>query len=390
MNKTEHSHRRRGALGWIVLAALLLSCSDATPETAYAAEDSNETEGQTTTVTVLELEPQKRFTTGFTVNCTLKAYRDVVVYPKVTARLVAYPAEEGDEVEEGEPLAELDHRDIDAQVGSTKAQIAVALAELESAKASLDNAEVEYNRYKTLVDKGYATTQQLDAKETAYTQAKAQVRLARASVQRQRSVLKEQRVLLTEYTLNSPIDGTLLDDYDHTPGEMISPSTPVAHVGVIQRLKAVLNPEAAKARNVRKGMKASVTTDSVPGRTYRAEVIQVASQVDADTRTIEVKLLVDNRDGELKPGMFGRAKLIVTEARNALVVPQDACLESNGQCHVFVARDGVARRVEVVTGPSDGRHVVVEQGLSAGDLVILSDMETLQEGDRVSISERRS
>ncbi|HPI97828.1 MAG TPA: efflux RND transporter periplasmic adaptor subunit [Synergistales bacterium] len=338
-------------------------------------------------VEVLKVEPMETFQKGYNESSTLEAIEEVVLYPKVSARLEELKVNEGDKVIKGQVLAELDHRDVEAQIDSIRAQIAVAEARLASSRANYSNAKNEVERYRKLVQEGYATTQQLEAKETLFLQGEADVRLSSATLDQAKAELQKQQVLLSEYFIRSPIDATVIEDYSHTPGAMLSPSVPVLHLGRIDRLKAVIKAPEARATLFSTGMRATVCVESISNCTMEGVVSKISPQVDTRTRTVIVEVEVPNSGNRLKPGMFAEVFVIEQEVTNALVIPVSAVHTEEAGKFVFRVEDGQARKVPVETGLEMDLEVQVTEGVNEGDAIVISGGDTLKDGEKVSVVE---
>lgn len=317
---------------------------------------------------------------GFESTSTLEAPSDVTLVPKVAGRLEKLTVSIGQAVRKGQVVAVLDHRDQDAQVSAQAAQVDVNRANAAQARAELDNALRERDRYVRLLKEGYATKQELDNRETAYQSAKAAYDRSLASVTQAQAGLRSQSVSRTEYTLVSPIDGTVLDDYSLTPGTLLSASTPVIRIANVERIKAVLQVPETQAAGIRVGMKAILRGDSA-GEGAEGKVSLVSPYVDTTTRSVKVEVSVDNKalGHRLKPGMFARVFLVEKSAGNALVVPADSLVDG----YVFVVKDGHAVKTAVKTGLVLPDVVQVTSGLVQGDLVVVSGGSSLRDKDPV-------
>ncbi len=359
----------------LLTAALALSLA-VVPAAGFAQDQAK----PAARVEVLEVKTEPQVYKGFSENSTLEAIDQVTIYPRISGRLMKMLVKQGDQVKSGQPLAELDHREMDAQVAQAQAQIAVAQAQVAQAMAELENAQRERDRYKRLVKEGFSTQQQLDAKETAYRTTKAAVDLNMAQVRQYQANLKRLQVDLSEYTLKASIPGTIVNDYNRTPGEMITTQTALAQIADTTKLKAVIQATESHAKLIENGMAATVTIGelNVKGQVYR-----VRPFVDVSTRTTQVEVAMDN-PGDLKPGMFARVFIVEKELKNAIMIPAES-VQTDGQIHwVMVSKEGKAHRIEVKTGVvSDGRIEIVE-GLSPGDRLIVSGGRNLNDQDPVS------
>lgn len=315
---------------------------------------------------------------GFESNSTLEAPEDVTLTPKVAGRLMQVKVKTGQQVRKGQVLAVLDRRDQDAQVGALSAQVEVSRAGVAQARAELDSALRERDRYTRLLKEGYATKQELDSRETAYQSALAAYDRARASVSQAQANLQAQSVNRSEFTLVAPIDGVVLDDFSLTPGTLLSTATPVVRIANVNRVKAVLQVPEVQASAVAVGMKARITAESLAGEAVEGRVSVVRPYVDPSTRTVQVEVSVDNKalGYRLKPGMFARVFLVEKSAENALVVPGDSIVDGK----LFVVRDGKAVQASVRTGLILPEVVQVVSGVSSGDLVVVSGGSSLKNG----------
>jgi membrane fusion protein (multidrug efflux system) len=370
--------------GKITLAAVLLACA------AGGMAFSRRTRAvqappppSAARVEVMPAEIRPVLLQGFESNSTLEAPEDVTLVPKVAGRLLQVTVKVGQPVRKGQKIAVLDRRDQDAQVNALSAQVEVNRAGAEQAKAELESALRERDRYARLLKEGYATRQELDSRETAYQAALAAYNRARASVAQAQASLQAQSVNRSEFTLTAPIDGIVLDDFSLTPGTLLSASTPVARIANVDRIKAVLQVPEVQASGLAAGMKALITADSLGETPVEGKVSLVHPYVDPSTRTVKVEVSADNRalGYRLKPGMFARVFLVEKSAENALVVPFDSL--SDGK--VFVVRNGKAVQVPVKTGLVLPDVVQVTSGIASGDLVVVSGGGALKDGDPVQV-----
>lgn len=336
-------------------------------------------------VEVVELDRIPVLRKEYKESSTLEALKDVVLYSRVTGRLEKFLVDNGQSVGKGQIMAELDHRETDAQINSIKAQIAVSEAQYASAEATCRNALSERDRYKKLVEEGYATTQQLDDKETAYLQAAANVKLYGATIRQYKAELDKEHVGLSEYFVKSPIDGKVLEDYSHTPGEMITTSTPIVQIGDTNCLKAVIRAPESRAAYFSKGMRALLEVDSIEGNRFDGSVSLVAPSVDASTRTTRIEVEVDNSGGSLKPGMFAQVFIVEKESKNALVVPREAILTRDGKDYVLVVDVDKVEKREFKVGIETDKYIEILDGLAKGDKVVVSGGTLLEDGEKVAV-----
>ena len=331
-------------------------------------------------VTTPAAEPLLR--QGFSASATLEALEDVVLVPKVSGKLKELRVSPGDRVRRGQVLAVLDHRDQDAQVGALSAQTAVNRAGLDQARAELEQAQRERERYRKLLAEGYATKQELDTRVTALQTAQAAYNRAVATVRQSQASLQAQQVNRSEFVILAPMDGVVLKDYDLAPGALLGVSSPVAEVAQIDTLKAVIQVPENQLPRVREGMTGFLTGEGFPGREVTGTVRRIDPYVDPSTRTARVEVQVPNGGSEapLKPGMFAKVFLVEATAKDALTLPPTVIRDGG----VFVVEDGKARRRAVTVGLVLPDRVQILSGVASGDRVVVGGGDALTDGDRVS------
>lgn len=333
----------------------------------------------------VEVAVVKRLTSvsqGITTTSTLQPLEEVIVVPKVTARIDSIHVEKGDRVEAGEPLILLDSRSPAAEYNSIKAQVAVSKAEQAQAKVTLADAKRELDRYTRLRKSGYATQQEFDTRSTTYQAAVAAEAKAAAQVQMAQANLDAQRVTLSEYKLVAPIKGVVLDDYDLVTGTLLSTQSNAMRVGRVDRLKARVDIPERDMRRLKLDMDAQLTFESLPGETCYGTVTKIDPYINTSTRTVGAEITVNNSATgfKMRPGMFARVLLIEVSEENPLAIPAEALRAGN---MVMVVRDGRAELRQVKVGMKSGGLVTVSEGLALGDDVVVSGGNNVHDGDEV-------
>jgi RND family efflux transporter MFP subunit len=135
---------------------------------------------------------------------------------------------------------------------------------------------------------------------------------------------------------------------------------------------------------IRVGKNAHVEVDALPGRTFSGKVVRLAPALDATTRTLDAEVQLDNRSGELYPGMYGRGAIVVETHPQVPVVPVASVVLSNHEAFAFVV-DGAAvvHRRALTLGVDGGEWLEVKTGLRPGDEVVVSGAESLADGKTV-------
>jgi RND family efflux transporter MFP subunit len=301
----------------------------------------------------------------------------VEIVPEVSGQLQQLqlangtPVDVGVAVKEGEVIAVINH-DI------YLAQLAECQAALEAGKVALAEAEREKNRMVKLFQGGSATEQAKDKAVTAAELAAAQLKQAQAA-------LDMAKVNVDKATIEAPVTGVVSKKYVDE-GNMVGPSAPLVRIVQIDTLKVLGGvserylPKLVPGKTI-----VQIKTDAYPEDEFEGTVYRVGVAVDAVTRTGEVEIRVPNTDGKLKPGMFARMTIAVSQRENAVVVPDSSLIRTGEETYVFVVNNGKTHRCKVKLGLSQGQFQEVLEGVSAGDMVVTHGQTQLKDGQIVEV-----
>ncbi len=172
-------------------------------------------------------------------------------------------------------------------------------------------------------------------------------------------------------TLPAPASGTVIER-NVVEGQSVGPDTPLFTLADLSRVWVLADLYEIDVARLRVGSRAAFNTEGLPGKRFEGRVEFVSPTVSAETRTVQARIALDNRQGLLRPGMYGRVR---TEATGApgLVVPAEALVQAGEQDYVFLARAGgvfVPRRVQI--GGRTGERVQLLGGVAEGDTVVSS------------------
>jgi membrane fusion protein, heavy metal efflux system len=276
----------------------------------------------------------------------------------VSARVARVLAAPGDKVTEGQPLVELD-----------SPEVGRARAALLSAKARLDLAQKTAERRRGLVADRIVSEGELQVAESELAQADAEDRAARESL----AALSAGRGSGARFILVSPIAGTVIER-SALRGRLVGSEQPLFVVGELSELWLVVHAFERDALRVRVGATAKVTFPALPGQAASGVVTQVGGRVDPASRTVDVRIVIDNPSGVLRPGMSAVASLPIGNVSEQVVtVPVEALQrQPEGWC-VFVPKEqeGVFELRSVGRGRDLGGEVEVVFGLTAGERVVV-------------------
>jgi multidrug efflux pump subunit AcrA (membrane-fusion protein) len=330
----------------------------------------------------------------------VQRHKTIVAQLKATDLELALAEAEAELVRAREALKKL-------KAGLRKEEIDEKRAELQERKALVERSAKDLARMKAMHTKDIASLSQYDLAESTYLASKAQYEraeqslrvaelgsrqedIAAAEAEAQRLQARAQRLRddVQKTIIRSPVSGVITQRYAEV-GQWLPLGGKVADVIVVHPvLVRVPVPEKDMTR-LQIGDTATVILDALPERPFTGRVRHIIPQADLASRTFPVKIEVTNTaETTLKAGMFARVTLRLGTAQPTLFVPKDAVLRRGTEQIVFVVQEGKARLVTIKTGRAQaGTMEVVEGHLHAGDTVVVTGNETLQDQTSVAIRE---
>ena len=359
------------------------------------------------------------------------------IAPLVAGRVVATPVNIGDFVRQGQVICELDHRDAQLRLDQAKAQldqanaavrqsqsriglngqnqfdanlvpeVAAARAAYESAQAQARLAAADSRRYENLVATGDVSRSAFEKAHTAQETAEAASNAARqqyeaalnnarqnfgavqnsqASLEAVRAQLAQAEKALADTTIRAPFDG-YITDRPVAVGEYVALSNKIATLVRLGTMKLHLNTPEQQAARVRVGMTVTARVSAYPDREFTGRVAAVNPSVDPTSRVFILEARFENPKGELRPGMFSTARILLPGGEPAAFVPRSAVLrdKTTDSYQVFAIENNTARLRVVVTGEPDGGQVRITNGLTGNETVATSNLAALYDGAPVQV-----
>ncbi len=297
----------------------------------------------------------------------LKSRHSATINPQVEGQITKIFVKSGDRVTAGTPLLQIDPLKQQATVSS---QEAARVAQ----EASLRYAQVQLEREKKLFEAGVVPKQELDNAQSTYDAAAAQLKSLEEQV-------NQQQVELHYYKVAAPMDG-IVGDIPVRPGDRVQVTTLLTTVDEPGALEAYIYVPADRAKDLRLGVPVHLL-DTAGNALAETRITFVSSQVDTDTQTVLAKAAVENAQGRLRVAQQVRAQ-VVWGSHEGTVIPILAVTRINGEFFAFLAvNDGkgaVARQKLLKIGDTVGNDYAVWSGIKAGDHIITSGLQFLQDG----------
>jgi len=313
---------------------------------------------------------------------TVQSRVPVTVSAKITGVLEKLYADQGELVQKGQLLAELDAvelraREMAAQAAKNRAQrdLARAQADTTKAQANLGLAQSNYQRDLEVFKPGYiskaafdTTKAQLKVAESEVAATKATVTALEASVKQAESEAHAAAALHNYTRILAPMDG-LITVRKAEIGNIIAPGTPIFQLVNLDQIWVAAWIDETQVAQLREGQQATINLRS--GRVAQGEVVRLNKEADTVTRELEVDVKFAQLPEPLVIGEEGEVD-IATGQQTATAVPLAAIISRNGGKGVLVADKGVARFQKISTGLQDGNKIAVLEGLKEGELVVIN------------------
>jgi len=297
----------------------------------------------------------------------LKSRHSAILNPQVEGQVTKILVKSGDHVKAGEPLLQIDPLKQEAAVNSQEASRAAQEATVRFAQVSLERA-------KKLFDAGVISKQDFDNAQTSYDSAVAQLKSLEHQVQ-------QQKVELHYYSVGAPMDG-IVGDIPVRVGDRVAVSTLLTTVDEPGALEAYIYVPAARARDLRVGLPVRLLGDNGAVLT-ESQITFVSPQVDPETQTVLAKAAIGSSKANFRIAQQVRTQ-IQWGSRKGQVIPVLAVQRINGQFFAFVttkeASGSVAKQRLLKVGDIVGNNYAVQDGIAAGDHVIVSGLQFLQDG----------
>ena len=287
---------------------------------------------------------------------SLRSRRSVVLRPEVSGRVTQLHFRDGARVRQGQLLVQLDDQFPRAQVQQAQAELSIARA--------------NHQRNQELVAQGFISQRSVDESAANLQVAQAKLALAQATAARLKIV--------------APFDGIAGIGNVHV-GDYLKDGTDIVNIEDIDSVWVDFRLPERYQTQVRVGQGARVELDALPGATFSAVVRAIDPQIDANGRSVAVRGSIDNRDLQLRPGMFARVTAVFGARADARVVPEEAIVPQGSKPYVLKVVPGaapdsrIAQRVPVQLGLRRAGQVEVLQGLELGDTVVTAGHQRVQQ-----------
>jgi membrane fusion protein, multidrug efflux system len=345
-------------------------------------QDKKDDEQVIVPVMVYETQPEMIWS-YLKLTGSLEAGIDIELHAMSTERIKKIHVQKGDQVTAGNLLLE-------QESGLAEQSVRVALAGLNTARASNELVQKEYNRMQKLYLEKAVSEQQLDQVTMQKQTAEAGLDLAEAQLEQARQHLNYTKIF-------APFDGEIAM-INSRQGEMISAGMPVFRLVSNSDMRSRLQASEADMKYIDQGQRVLAKFPSLGDEEYSGKVINIDSAINPRTRALEVEVFISNKTEELRSGMFGEFHFVI-EQREEVVVLSDAAvmtrtklrIDRSGrqiadkEYYVFVLNGEIAEMRQVETGVHSQGRLEITKGLEIGDKIIVVGQNIVKDGDMVRV-----
>lgn len=269
------------------------------------------------------------------------------------------PYKLGDKVMAGEIIVKLSNKQHENDVA------------IDSKKLSLEIAEQDEIKKRALYEKGGVT--------------QSEVRNAEVTITNARYSYESALMNLEKMNIKAPFSGIIVNLPHYTRDVQLASGSSIVSIMSYDKMIMEINLPESAIDEVKAGQAVAITHYTLPDDTIHGMISELSPAISTETRTFKGKLLIDNQDLKLRPGMFVKADIIVDKAENTIVIPKEIVMNNRGRKSVFVIERGIARSRNIRTGLEDKNNIEVLEGLNMEDQLVTRGYETLRDGSKVKI-----
>ncbi|MEP7263331.1 MAG: efflux RND transporter periplasmic adaptor subunit [Bacteroidota bacterium] len=291
---------------------------------------------------------------------TVMAFEEVELHPETSGRVTKILFTEGSKVNKGDLLIKINDEDLQAQLGKTVSQIKLS--------------EEQLKRQDQLLKISATSQQEYDITANQLSSLKADADIIRSSINK------------TE--IRAPFKGTIGLRYV-SEGSYVTPASQIAAIQNIDPVKIDFSVPEKYSSTVKKGDVVVLTNDE-SGKDFKGKVYAVEPKIDEGTRTLKIRAICENNNGEIVPGSFVKVVLQLDEINDALLVPTQVLIPVLKGQNIYVARNGAAQAVPVKTGIRTDSEIQITEGLQAGDTILTKGIISLKPNTPVNVKVKSS
>jgi RND family efflux transporter MFP subunit len=265
----------------------------------------------------------------------------------------------GDLVEKGDVIIKLDNPEVVNNIS------------FDTKKLNFEIAALENDKQKSLYEKGGVTLRDTKNAEVALAQSKTS--------------FEDAKIQLQKTEVKAPFRATIVDIPQITNNARINSGTAVVTLMDYSKLLMDVNLPEKYLTTIKLGQEVNITNYTLPNDTLKAQISQLSPVISIETRTFMGRMVINNPELKLRPGMFVKADIEIARKDSAVVIPKDIVVAGGRGKTIYIVDRGAAQRRTITTGLENDKSVEVIEGLKAGSRLVVKGFETLRDNSKVKI-----
>lgn len=344
-----------------------------------------------------------------TASGSIRPKRKIDVSASTIGKITSVSVKEGDYVEKGQFLMQIDPEQLESSVMRIEASLQSARAASKEARFRMKQRKNELDRVKRLFEKGFRTEEDVETAQTAYNVAVASLDASIQRVAEQKALLKSAKHDLKEVTINSGMSGVVTrlnveEGETAIMGTINNPGTVLMTIADLSKIEAEVEIDETEVVYIKVGDEAGVTLDAFPDTTYRGEVTEIGnspvlSSSVSGQQGVDFKVVITLHDTiqNVRPGLSADAEIVVAERDSALSIPiQSLTVRESNEINdyevsdtlsaerkeiegVFVISEGKAKFRRIEVGISGNKYFEVVSGLAEGEQVVSGNYKAIRD-----------
>lgn len=287
---------------------------------------------------------------------TLVAALGVTVKPDISGRITEILFKSGMHVEKGTPLVQIFQ--------------GILQAELKENESDLKLKELTYTRFEDLFKKNAASQSQVDEAKANFSQAQA--------------VVDKTKAQLSQTLIKAPFSG-FLGIRKVNLGDYVSAGDALVNLEDTDPMFVDFTVPEIYSKKILKGQTILITSEAYGDKDFSGKIVAMDSLINPNTRMLEIRGMIPNKDNTLIPGSFVVTKIYIGEPKQLIKIPQTAIEYSQQSNYVYVVKEGKAIKTPVILGARGDKDIFIKSGLKVGDEVVFAGQQRLYNGAEVSI-----
>lgn len=242
---------------------------------------------------------------------------------------------------------------------------------IDAKELNLEIALQEKSKQEALYEKGGVTLLEMRNTEVKVTNARLDVENARLNLEKR--------------DIKAPFDGVIVNLPHYTDDVKVDQGKPMAGIMDYARMYMDINLPESAINHVKANQTAYITHYTLPDDTLRGVISELSPAINAETRTFKGKLLIQNDNLLLRPGMFVKANIVVDKADSSIIIPKETVASNRQRKYVYIVEKNTAILRDIKTGLEDENNIEVLDGLNVNDQLVVKGFETLKENSKVKV-----